>query len=61
MKNIGEIRLRQKKQTKGTVVYDTDRDDAMITQVYVMKRGLPEPFPESITIQVFEGAEPTAT
>lgn len=41
-----------KKECKHSVVYESNNPDAPVTTVYVMKKALPTPFPDSITLEV---------
>ena len=39
---------------KHSVRYDCDEKNTAVTSIYVMKRGLSEPFPETIKITIEE-------
>jgi hypothetical protein len=45
-----------KKETKWTVVYETDLPTAGIRSVYVQKAALPKPFPTAVKVTL-EGVE----
>jgi hypothetical protein len=40
------------KETKGTFVFAADRDDAVVTTVYVRKAAFPDGAPAAITLTV---------
>lgn len=51
-KEIFKVVLTKQKETKGTVVYGSDKDDAPIPSVYIKKHALMGVHPETITVTV---------
>lgn len=42
--------MTHKKETKGTVVYINDTDGAPVSQLYVQKSVMKQPYPETIML-----------
>ncbi len=46
------LKLKFKKSTKGTHVYEDDSEDAAIPTVYIKRHALPDKPPEKITVTI---------
>lgn len=47
-----EIQMYKKRETKGTIVYDSVDSKALIKTLYLMKNELPDSPPSKITVTV---------